>query len=433
MREKLINLALLFVGAVVGVVALSRTAATQQATLMFGTFSGAPKALSLTASGAVNATVSSGGITYTNVTGGTSTYVPYFDTNGALTSAAGMFFDSAGRFRVHGQSNQTGGLVGRIRYTGEGFIRAAVFAQRDSNGNPTNGDGAEFLANVQDSNGNYSNIGGFIARTLDVTPAVMTGRLEFAVKPAGTYNTTFDITQMVINHNGNVGIGYYFGNTTLAAAPASALHIARDGSDPIGSASTTLTLERASNDTGAGVWFAKKARGTLTTLAAVQSSDFLGQAIFAGYQTTTGAYVNAASIQAVAAEGYTSTVFGSYFNFNVTAPGTAVLATSARITQAGFTATGVAPTVGNVGANSCGTTTATIAGSNQSGEITVGATSGTQCRVTTSQPAPATWNGSCNNVSTNADCTLTRVDTTHFDLIGTFGAGNVLTFITIPR
>lgn len=47
-----------------------------------------------------------------------------------------------------------------------------------------------------------------------------------------------------------------------------------------------------------------------------------------------------------------------------------------------FLSTGTAPAVANVGADSCGTTAATIAGKDQAHVITVGATSGTECRVT---------------------------------------------------
>ncbi len=43
---------------------------------------------------------------------------------------------------------------------------------------------------------------------------------------------------------------------------------------------------------------------------------------------------------------------------------------------------GTAPTVANTSANSCGTTAATIAGTDSAGKITVGATSGTSCTIT---------------------------------------------------
>lgn len=432
MREKLINVALLLAGAIVGVVALSRSVASQQPMIVFGTFNGAPKALALTTDGYVQSSVAGGGVPFTSVTGGTSTRIPYFAVGGALTSSAGLTLGTTGAFDVIGQTSSptSGGIRSTINYPGEGFIRAAFIAKRNST-TPVNGDGVEYLVQNQDSAGNYANVGGFVARILDVTPAVATGRLELAVKPAGAFNTTFDITQMVINHNGNVGMGYYFGNTTLAAAPQALLHLARDGNDPAG-AGTVLEIERASADTGAPNLSLRKARGTIGTPGQTLTNDSLGSITWHGWQTSTNGYISAAAIQVTATNDYAATR-GSLMNFNVVPTGAAAQINAAQVTQAGFTAAGTAPTVGNVGANSCGTTTATIGGANQSGEITVGATSGSRCRVTTSQPAPVAWNGACGNNATNAVCTFQGIDTTHFDLVGTFGAGNILTYIAIPR
>ena len=70
-------------------------------------------------------------------------------------------------------------------------------------------------------------------------------------------------------------------------------------------------------------------------------------------------------------------VDASTFTF---AAGALSVGTSVATTR--FLSTGTAPAVANVGANSCGTTAATIAGKDQVHVITVGATSGTECRVT---------------------------------------------------
>lgn len=69
---------------------------------------------------------------------------------------------------------------------------------------------------------------------------------------------------------------------------------------------------------------------------------------------------------------YNSTT-GAITNTNGTAP---------SISTQRFLSTGTAPGVANVGSNSCGTSAATIAGKDQAHVITVGATSGTDCRVT---------------------------------------------------
>ena len=99
-----------------------------------------------------------------------------------------------------------------------------------------------------------------------------------------------------------------------------------------------------------------------------------------------------------------------------------------------FSITGAAPTaVANVGANSCGTTAATIAGTNNAGEVTVGATSGTQCRIQFSVAAPTRWDCVASDESTAQLVRGKNVDTTHADLLGTFTAGDVLAYVCIPR
>jgi hypothetical protein len=89
--------------------------------------------------------------------------------------------------------------------------------------------------------------------------------------------------------------------------------------------------------------------------------------------------------------------------------------------------------VANVGANSCGTTTATIAGNNNAFVITVGATSGTQCRVTFTVTATTEWDCAANDNTTTVAVRTTPVDTTHTDLIGTFTAGDKVTGVCFPR
>lgn len=87
-------------------------------------------------------------------------------------------------------------------------------------------------------------------------------------------------------------------------------------------------------------------------------------------------------------------------------------------------------TVGNVGANSCGTSPATIAGNNSAGKVTVGATAGTACRVTFS----SAWTNAPACVVTNettANLARATSTTTTADLAGTFVAGDVLAYICI--
>jgi hypothetical protein len=95
--------------------------------------------------------------------------------------------------------------------------------------------------------------------------------------------------------------------------------------------------------------------------------------------------------------------------------------------------TGAALSVANVGANSCGTTAATIAGANNVFVITVGAGSGTQCRVAFPIAAVTEYDCTANDNTTTVAVRTTPVDTTHTDLIGTFTAGDKITGICFPR
>lgn len=368
---------------------------------------------------------------------GSSGRVPYYDTSGRLTSSAGMVFTSSnGSLNVTGQSTGTGSVRSTSMVTSDGAIRAAFFAKRNGGtvAAPSSiaGDGAEYLVQVPDTNGNYANVGGFMCRTLDSSPAVMTGRCEIATKPAGTYDTTFDYTRMVFEHNGNVGIGWYFGNSTLAASPASVLHVARDATDPAG-ASTAVLAERASADATGPAFVLRKNRGSLITKTKATSGDSLGQVLWQGYQETTSNVVSAASISVNTTQDFSSTAGGSIMSINVA--GTDSVTATARVTVsgAGLQGTGTGLSVANVGANSCGSAGASIAGFVNSGEVTVGTGGGTQCRITIPQAVTTRINGACVNTTTNQACRLVGVTTSTFDLVGTFTASDVISFITIPR
>jgi hypothetical protein len=104
-------------------------------------------------------------------------------------------------------------------------------------------------------------------------------------------------------------------------------------------------------------------------------------------------------------------------NLAVTAVGTMTL--TGTVVSGG---TGLA--VANVGANSCGTTAATVAGGPNSFEVTVGATSGTQCRVAFPIAAPNRWNCAPTNNVTGNLVRAVAVDT-NVDPIGVFVAADV--------
>lgn len=116
---------------------------------------------------------------------------------------------------------------------------------------------------------------------------------------------------------------------------------------------------------------------------------------------------------------------------NETGTGLLVFGTSPTLTTPLFA--GTTPSVANVGANSCGTTAATIAGNEISGKITVGATAGTQCRVTFTQVATTARECVATDGTTTVATRATYVDTTHTDFFGAFVAGDVIAYICIAR
>lgn len=93
-----------------------------------------------------------------------------------------------------------------------------------------------------------------------------------------------------------------------------------------------------------------------------------------------------------------------------------------------FIAAGATPAVSNTTANSCGTSAASIAGNNQTGIVTVGATAGTSCTLTFADAAPTRRQCIADNESTGNLARATYTDTTHSNIIGTFAAGDVIAY-----
>lgn len=91
--------------------------------------------------------------------------------------------------------------------------------------------------------------------------------------------------------------------------------------------------------------------------------------------------------------------------------------------------------IGNVGANSCGTTAATLStnSTNTAGEFVVGATSGTQCRLTFSVAATNAWQCTANDETTTIALRVTSVSTTTTDFLGAFTAGDKVSYICVAR
>jgi hypothetical protein len=151
--------------------------------------------------------------------------------------------------------------------------------------------------------------------------------------------------------------------------------------------------------TSAGI-IGRKARGTVNTPTQTLAADNLMVMIGQGWETTTPGWTSAANgqIGIQATENFTSSAQGTRLTFNLTPTGSVTAARVLTLSTSGMIFSqnsGTAMAVANVGANSCGTTTATIAGNQTVGEVTVGATSGTQCREAVPQATTTRFNGSC--------------------------------------
>lgn len=163
--------------------------------------------------------------------------------------------------------------------------------------------------------------------------------------------------------------------------------------------------------------------------------------------TITSAYTTGLATTAATLAQFASTTSAQLFGIISDETGTGVLvgntsptlvspvlgaATATTVTSGYYIGNGSGLAVANVGANSCGTTAATVAGGASSFEVTVGATSGTQCRVTL-PTAPTRWNCISTDTSTAVLTRISPVDTTHVDILGVFTAADVISVTCVAR
>lgn len=90
---------------------------------------------------------------------------------------------------------------------------------------------------------------------------------------------------------------------------------------------------------------------------------------------------------------------------------------------------GTTPSVSNTTANSCGTTAATITGTDTTGMIVVGATAGTNCTITFVTAAPTRRQCTVTNETTANLSRSTFLTTTTSTVQGTFVAGDNISYI----
>lgn len=179
------------------------------------------------------------------------------------------------------------------------------------------------------------------------------------------------------------------------------------------------------------------ARFTIS-LEGTNSSDSFGKERAQLYSATGSGTTGTDGIDLVSCEAATPTNCFTRFGTNGLSTGTvrATIDVNGLTLNNGTSLIATATTglaVANVGANSCGTTTAMIAGSNLMNVITVGAGSGTQCRITFSFAATTEWDCVPTDSTTTGAVRATPVDTTHTDIVGSFTAGDKVTSLCVAR
>ena len=196
--------------------------------------------------------------------------------------------------------------------------------------------------------------------------------------------------------------------------------------------------------------------GTTKTLTSVTSSGTTATATLTGLVPPNGAVVTIAGANQANYNGtFTITrVNDNSFTYTCsaacgTSPATGTITaqggtlramrigdTGVQVQVNSLSLSGASPSVANVGANSCGTTAASIAGNDNIGAVTVGATSATQCRITFTVAAANRRHCTVTDETTAgvaATLHATYVDTTHTDILGTITAGDVITYSCFAR
>jgi hypothetical protein len=314
----------------------------------------------------------------------------------------------------------TSSAVQTLPITGTQFSNARLATDSSGNLLTTNGASSAFLPLV---------IGGSTASstlTLQSTSGVGTSdAIFFKVGNNGATQAG------KVNTSGFWQIGVTSASASYGNQPTNQIHI-------IGTANSDITGDHISGDAVPFAIIGRKARGTVDAPTQAVANDNLVQMIGNGWETTTPGWSSAANgvIGIQATENFTNAAQGTRLIVNLTPTGSITPARFMTGSAAGLVFSQVSATVmavANVGANSCGTSAASIAGNQTIGEVTVGATSGTQCRITVPQATTVRFNGSCSNQTTAALCRLVAVSTTTFDLVGAFTAGDVVAYAVMGR
>lgn len=183
--------------------------------------------------------------------------------------------------------------------------------------------------------------------------------------------------------------------------------------------------------------------GTLASPTTMISNASIARISALGYGANTGSggFYEGARIDFITTEAWSTPGFaGTKIDFLTSANGTNSQANALSLgqdqsaTHGGDIITGgTAPAVSNTTANSCGTTTATIAGNDNTGEITVGATGATSCTITFVKASGARRNCFANDETTAVLTRAIYVNSTTSKVEGVFTAGDVISYLCFAR
>ena len=263
------------------------------------------------------------------------------------------------------------------------FTGGAIF-------NPCPGDGTTVIKQVATNDlGIYTGATACVGGTLRFDVSATNSVIQVPLRVNGTILTT---APPIVNSTSAGGFGFTNGNTGFFSFGANA------------ATAGAFTFQNLSSDASVNI-----------TAITILPSGFMG----IGNSAQTPAAL--LSVGGNGSASYTADITGS-------------IHASTTITGNTFVSAGAGMAVANVGANSCGTTAATIAGNNNAFVVTTGTVGSTQCRVAFTVTAANEWD--CSMTGDSAALVTPHVvvvDTTHTDFFATLGAGATFTGICFPR
>jgi len=239
----------------------------------------------------------------------------------------------------------------------------------------------------------------------------------------GNYNYAMGMTAMITLTSGsyNNGLGYQALSATNGEYNVAVGHSALSSESNGGSAGKNTAL-------GAGA-MQETTTGTNSVAVGFNAGRYYSTGTSANLTPVNGVYVGQDS-RASAASVTNEIVVGSAAIGN--GANTSTIGSSAVIrhyVNGIYVSVNATPAVSNTSANSCGTTAATITGTNDTGVVTVGATSGTSCTMTFTIAAPTRRQCVITNETTGNLVRATYTDTTHSVFVGTFVAADKLAYL----